>query len=229
MDQKNQFNDPRLTKGKILPILDKIGKCVHLISIDKFCEDISIGLYEKNGMMTVWTFAKGNKAATRIQQVQQRLIDLGELSVSPVEKNKLVFGCGEKHISLLKFLLRLAVEKPTEYQHPQYPVKDLRSDLMLGAIGQKGTNGWEYILTAQGEAENQNSRFRAITKGLMRYGGLEQSSEGNMYFSCKTRHDKLFQMLLPIARNIRGVEDELEADAMRGQMTTGTLGFSPPV
>ena len=36
-------------------------------------------------------------------------------------------------------------------------------------------------------------------------------------------------MLLPIARNVRGVEDELEADAMRGQMTTGTLGFSPPV
>lgn len=229
MEQKNQLDDPRLLKGKVLPILEKIGKCIHLISIDKFCEDISVGLYEKNEMMTVWTFTKGEKAASRIQQIKERLINLGELSTSTTDKNKLVFECGEKHTSLLKFLLRLAVEKPVEYKHPEYPVKDLRSDLMLGAISQKGPNGWEYKLTAQGEAENQNSRFRAITKGLMRYGSLEQSSDGSMYFSCKTRHDKLFQMLLPIARNVRGVEDELEADAMRGQMTTGTLGFSPPV
>ena len=46
MEQKNQLDDPRLLKGKVLPILEKIGKCIHLISIDKFCEDISVGLYE---------------------------------------------------------------------------------------------------------------------------------------------------------------------------------------
>ena len=76
MEQKNQLNDPRLLKGKVLPILEKIGKCIHLISIDKFCEDISVGLYEKNEMMTVWTFTKGEKAASRIQQIKERLIDL---------------------------------------------------------------------------------------------------------------------------------------------------------
>ena len=229
MEQANKFDDSRLLSNKILPVLDKIGKCVHLISIDKYCDDISVGLYEKNGMMTVWTFSEGDKASSRIRQIQDRIIDLGGLSYSPVEKNKLIFECGEKHTSLLRFLLRLAVEKPLEYEHPQYPIKDLRSDLMLGAVGQKGLNGWEYKLTAAGEAANQNSRFRAITKGLIRYGALLQSPEGGMYFSCKTRHDKLLQMLLPIARNIRGVEDELEANAIRGQMTTGTLGFSPPV
>ena len=36
MEQKNQLDDPRLLKGKVLPILEKIGKCIHLISIDKF-------------------------------------------------------------------------------------------------------------------------------------------------------------------------------------------------
>ena len=36
------------------------------------------------------------------------------------------------------------------------------------------------------------------------------------------------RLLLPYARNVSGTQDMLEADALRGQMTTGTLGFTPP-
>jgi hypothetical protein len=31
-----------------------------------------------------------------------------------------------------------------------------------------------------------------------------------------------------MARNVSKVEDMLAADALRSQMTTGTLGFTPP-
>ncbi len=34
------------------------------------------------------------------------------------------------------------------------------------------------------------------------------------------------RILLPYSRNISAVEGMMEAEAMRGQMTTGTLGFS---
>jgi hypothetical protein len=38
----------------------------------------------------------------------------------------------------------------------------------------------------------------------------------------------MLRVLLPYSRNISSVESMLEAEALRGQMTTGTLGFTPP-
>ena len=45
-------------------------------------------------------------------------------------------------------------------------------------------------------------------------------------FPCDERHDELVRIILPYSRNVSQVEDSLEADSMRGQMTTETLGFS---
>ena len=36
------------------------------------------------------------------------------------------------------------------------------------------------------------------------------------------------RLLFSYARNVTGAEDMLENAALRGQMTTGTLGFTPP-
>jgi hypothetical protein len=57
---------------------------------------------------------------------------------------------------------------------------------------------------------------------------MEKTEDGGVSFTCGQRHDELVRLLLPYARNVTRVEDQLEADALRGQMTTGTLGFSPP-
>jgi hypothetical protein len=46
-------------------------------------------------------------------------------------------------------------------------------------------------------------------------------------FSCGWQHDELLRLLLPYSRNISAVESMLEAEAVRGQMTTSTLGFTP--
>jgi hypothetical protein len=35
------------------------------------------------------------------------------------------------------------------------------------------------------------------------------------------------RLLLPYSRNVSAAESMMEAEAQRGQMTTGTLGFSP--
>ena len=51
---------------------------------------------------------------------------------------------------------------------------------------------------------------------------------GLVGFNCGYRHDQLARLTLPYARNVSAVEDELESESMRGQMTTGTLGFTPP-
>ncbi|MBT4513576.1 MAG: hypothetical protein HOC77_00605 [Chloroflexi bacterium] len=55
---------------------------------------------------------------------------------------------------------------------------------------------------------------------------MEKIDDTSVAFPCGQRHDGLARLILPYSRNISAVEDALEADAMRGQMTTSTLGFA---
>ena len=57
---------------------------------------------------------------------------------------------------------------------------------------------------------------------------MEKVGGDTAAFTCGHEHDTLARLILPHARNVTGVEDTLAADALRGQMTTGTLGFTPP-
>jgi len=61
---------------------------------------------------------------------------------------------------------------------------------------------------------------------IARYGEMEQSGESGVAFECGMAHDQLMRVLLPYSRNISSVETMMAAEALRGQMTTGTLGFS---
>ena len=45
-------------------------------------------------------------------------------------------------------------------------------------------------------------------------------------FECRNNHDELLRILLPYSRNVSSVETMMQAESMRGQMTTSTLGFS---
>jgi hypothetical protein len=120
-----------------------------------------------------------------------------------------------------------AVEKAPDFKLPEGRIKDLRSPLMLGLEGSQVEGRWVYRVTAEGEAPNAPARLRAVTSGFIRYGEMEKVDEG-ISFPCGHRHDELAALVLPYARNVSQVEDMLEADAMRTQMTTSTMGFTPP-
>ena len=55
---------------------------------------------------------------------------------------------------------------------------------------------------------------------------MDKVSDSEVMFPCGARHDGLMRLLLPYSRNISSVEGMMAAEALRGQMTTGTLGFS---
>ena len=57
---------------------------------------------------------------------------------------------------------------------------------------------------------------------------MEKSGDAGVTFPCGQRHDQLMRLLLPYSRNVSAVEGMMEAEALRGQMTTNTLGFTPP-
>lgn len=215
---------PRLSA---VEVVETYGKCLELVPIDPYFHDISIGLYSKVGIATVWTFSRREGVEERIERVRNQLAKLGDLDALEGTRNQLRPRCGTIHQRPLKFLMMQAVEKDPSFDYPEGLVKDLRSALMLGFESENIEGRTVYRLTAEGEAPRAAGRMRAITSGFVRYGEMEKVGDG-VSFTCGARHDPLMRLLLPYARNVTGTQDMLEADALRGQMTTGTLGFTPP-
>ena len=204
------------------------GRCLELVSMDPNFHDISVSLYEKNGVVTVWTFSKIPGVRDRIRTIRDQLVSLGGLVPIGSTDDQAQLPCGELHARAVKFLMTKAVEKPAGYALAEAGVKDLRSALILSVDAKNVCGRWLYKVVGEGDAGNRDARLRAVTAGFVRYGEMEKADENNLAFPCGYRHDELAWLVLPYARNVNQVEDTIAADALRGQMTTGTLGFSPP-
>ena len=215
-------------KENVKDILDRIGKCSELISIDPHFKDISVGLYEKNNVYTVWTFSKVPGVSNRISEIRDQLVNLGGMVPVPDTNNQVKFPNDELYDRPVKFLIKLAVEKPSNYRHPDGPIKikDLRSPLTLIINSYDENDKRIYEVTTEGEFKNPELRKRATVQGFIRYGDMEKIDNTKVMFKGGYQRDELVRIILPYARNITGTQDMLDADSMRGQMTTSTLGFS---
>ncbi len=65
-----------------------------------------------------------------------------------------------------------------------------------------------------------------IVAGFVRYGEMDRVSDTEVAFPCGRLHEELVRILLPYSRNVSAFESMMAEEALRGQMTTGTLGFS---
>ena len=204
------------------------GGCLELVPMDPNFHDISVSLYEKNGVVTVWTFSNMPGVRDRIRTIRDQLVSLGGLVPIRSTYNQAQLPCGELHARAVKFLMAQAVEKPAGYALPESGVKDLRSPLILSVGAENVCGRWLYKVVGEGDASNKDARLRAVTAGYVRYGEMEKVNENSLAFPCGYRHDELALLVLPYARNVSQVEDTIASEALRGQMTTGTLGFSPP-
>ena len=210
-------------------VIERYGRCLELIPIDPHFHSISVALFVKDKVLTVWTFSRKPGVEDRIQAIRDQLIQLGGVAAIESTYNQACFPCGYLHERPVKFLAALAVEKPPDHglSSGEISIKDTKTQLTLKVSGEQVEDRWVYEVSAEGEAPNVPLRLRAIIAGFVRYGEMEKVSDNSVSFPCGHRHDSLLRVLLPYARNISAVEDRLEASAMRGQLTTGTAGFSP--
>jgi len=213
---------------KVAQVVEMYGKCLELVTMDPNHHEISMGLYFKEGTFTLWTYSQKPGVGERIGKIRSQLVALGGMEAVEETKSQVSFPCGHVHARPVKFLMMQAVERAPDYTLPQGRVKDLRSPLMLDVEAAEEGARWVYRVTAEGEAPNLDARLRAVTAGFVRYGEMEKMGDQSVSFPCGARHDGLAKLVLPYARNISQVEDTLDAAALRGQMTTGTLGFTPP-
>ena len=212
----------------VMQVMHDYGKCISLIPIDPHFEDMSVALYLKNQTFTVWTFHRAQGYQQRLSQITEQLVSLADMESVKNSPHQLTFPDELIPIAPLKFAFRLAVEKPHGFslKEGRIEVRDTKSPLTIIATPEKADNGWKYTVTSEGEYKNTPKRIRAVIRGLAKFGNLEEIDNVSACFPSQKRHDKLVRVVLPYAKNISAVEDQIEADNMRGQLTTQTLGFS---
>ena len=216
-------------RGRVAQKIAEIGSCLELVPMDPHFGGVSVGLYVKDGVCTVWSFSRIEGVGERLRAIRDQMVSLG--SVEPVDGqgNQLVFPCGMIHERPVKFLLTQAVTKSPDFAHPDGPmtIKDSKSALMLTVKGVQKEDRCAYHVSGEGEMRNPALRLRMVVAGFVRYGEMEKVGDTEVAFHCGQSHDELVRLLQPYSRNISAVESMLEAESMRGQMTTSTLGFTP--
>jgi|TARA_B110000263_G_C15298196_1_gene506635 hypothetical protein len=212
----------------VVQILARLGRCLELIPIDPYGDEMSVGFYEKNGIITAWSFREGKEVSVRLEGIRNRIVALGDLAISKSNPHEFYFPGGIVYPRAFKFLARNAVEKSPLKPIPvgRIEVKDLKSNMVLFVTPREENGSWIYTVGGEGDAERPQLRIRSTVAGLVRYGEMEKVGDTELKFPCSTRYDQLVRSVMPYARNVSGTEDMLEADDSRGQMTTGTLGFS---
>ena len=216
------------TRLRAVGVIEKYGNCLELVSMDPNFENISVGLYMKDGVCTIWTFSSKAGVSARIEQIRDQLVTLGGVEAVEGTTNQVRFACGELHERAIKFLMSQAVGKAPDFAPPQgeMAIKDSRSPLTIKVSGAAQDDQYVYSVSAEGDAPNRAVRLRMVVAGFLRYGEMEKVGDVEVAFPCGERHDALMRLLMPYSRNISSVEGMMAAEALRGQMTTGTLGFS---
>ena len=213
----------------VAEIIESYGKCLELVPTDSHFEGITVALYVKEDVLTVWSFSTKPGTKERLETIRDQMVSLGGLVPVEGSYNQVVFPCGVLHERPVKFLVTQAVGKSPEYALPvgEMSIRDSKSSLMLSVAGHQIEGKWLYRVSGEGEVPNAPLRLRMVVAGFLRYGEMDKASDDEVTFSCGQRHDELVRLLLPYSRNISAVESMMEAEAARGQMTTSTLGFSP--
>ena len=211
-------------------VMERYGQCLELVPLDRRFHDISVGLYVKGDICTIWTFSGREGVENRIQEIRDQMIALGGMEPVGDTHNQVRFPCGQLHQRTLRFVMSQAVGKAPDYAPPQgeLTVQDSKSALTVRAelLDDNDEGQAVYNVSLEGEARNAAMRLRMVLAGFTRYGEMEQVGESGVAFSCGMAHDAMMRVLLPYSRNISSVETMMAAEALRGQMTTGTLGFS---
>ncbi len=210
-------------------VIERYGNCLELVPMDPHFHNISVGAYVKDGICTIWSFSSRPGVDGRLRQIRDQICALGGLAAVEGSYHQVKYSCGHLHRRALKFLLAQAVGKSPDYSPVQgeMSIADTRTKLTIKVGGSEAASGWIYEVSSDGEADNIPLRLRMIVTGFLRYGEMEKVTDTQVAFPCTHRHDELVRLLLPYARNVSAVESMMEAESLRGQMTTGTLGFTP--
>ena len=165
-----------VTRGRVAQRIAEIGSCLELVPMDPHFGGVSVGLYVKDDVCTVWSFSRAEGVGERLRAIRDQMVKLGGVEPVDGQGNQLVFPCGMIHERPVKFLLTQAVTKSPDFVHPDGPmtIKDSKSALMLTVKGVQEEDRCVYHVSGEGEMRNPALRLRMVVAGFVRYGEMEK-------------------------------------------------------
>ncbi len=203
---------------------------MELVAADPHFKDITVGLFLKERILTIWTFSLAEGREERIETIRERLCRLADVDAVEGTYNQAEVMSSELYDRALKFAFTEAVERNNPIPEGPISIRDTKSRLTFTVTPEDtGDEGWIYVVSAEGEFDRPEMRIRAVVGGYMRYGDCERLEWDRFRFKGGERLDRFARLLLSYARNVSAVDDMLAASELAGQMTTQTLGFSQSV
>jgi hypothetical protein len=197
----------------------ELGDRIELLSMDKHCLDISIGLYEQaaaDGVpeYLVYSYSRKDGAAARLQFITGTMQTLGAMERTAA--GRLRFACGGAHRLACRRLFLEAGKLASDVSPEAKPlaIYDKKSGFDITVE----TNGaGTYSVIASGEGDGQERRAKAVAGGLRKLSEMAETGvEAEAAFACGRAHDELVGLLLPRALNVRAVLREEESAAAQG-------------
>ena len=213
---------------RIVKQIEKLGHCVELVSIDPYFHNVTVGLFIKDGLMTIWSFSKREGIAGRIEQIRDRCARLGDVVAVEGTTDQMRLTSDLYLDRALRFMFTAAVEKDPARELPsgRITAPDTKTKLTFAVEGAYEGDRYVYTISAEGESDRAEMRVRATVGGFVRYSDCVRVDKNKFTFPDGKRYDGFARLILPLARNVSAVESQLAASELEGQMTTQTLGFS---
>ena len=219
---------PTAQQPSIADRVRELGHCIELVSIDPHFHNISVGLFIKNGVLTISTYSTLEGVDARIEQIRDRCVLLGDVETVEGTTNQLRLTSDLQLDRALRFMFIAAVEKDPSVELPsgRITAPDTKTKLTFVVEGDEQDGQFVYTVSAEGESERASMRIRATVGGFIRYADCTRVDKDKFAFPDGRRYDKFARLILPLARNVSAVEAQLEQEEMTGQMNTQTLGFA---
>jgi hypothetical protein len=219
---------PLAEKSNVAKNVKRLGSCIELVSLDPHFHDVSVGLFIKDGVLTIASYSTIDGIDGRIEQIRDRCAGLGDVEAVEGTTDQLRLISDLYLDRALRFMFSAAVEKDPAAELPsgRITAPDTKTKLTFVVEGSDEGGKYVYTVSTEGEAERAEMRVRAAVGGFMRYSGCERVDKNKFSFPDGKKYDNFARLILPLARNVSAVEAQLEQDEMAGQMNTQTLGFA---
>jgi len=215
-------------RPRVAEMVNKLGHCIELVAIDPHFNDVSVGLFIKDGILTVHSYSQIDGIQDRIEQIRDRCTLLGDVEAVAGTRDQLRLISELFLERALRFMFITAVERDPsrEIDSGRISAPDTKTKLTLFVDGAESGGKYVYRVSAEGPADRPEMRVRATVGGFIRYADCERVDKNQFAFKDGRRYDNFVRLVLPMARNVSAVESQMEQSDLAGQMTTQTLGFS---
>lgn len=219
---------PLAQQPRVIDQVKKLGHCIELVSIDPHFHDVSVGLFIKDGILTISTYSTIDGVADRIEVIRDRCTILGDVETVEGTTDQLRLISDQVLDRALRFMFIAAVEKDPAAEMPSGRISapDTKTKLTFVVDGAEENGQYVYTVSTEGDAERAEMRVRAVVGGYMRYSDCLRVDKNKFSFPDGKKYDNFARLLLPIARNVSAVEAQIEQSELAGQMNTQTLGFA---